>query len=186
MGRPELGGAQKTEALKTTNFDLYARYEKNDYKLLFTPAEAQRVAVCFKPGEDGTYTLTWDTQNGEFSFLRLIDNISGVECDMLNNDHYTFEASAYDYASRFYILFNNPNEDDPNNGHNNNGNGFAYNDGYGWIVYGEGILELVDVTGRVLYTEMLHGDMNRVSFDRFTPGVYVLMLGDKSQKIVIK
>ena len=186
VGRPELGGAEKTEALKTTDFDLYAHYGQNDYKLLFTPEEAQRVAVFFSTKKDGTYTLSWDTQNGEFSFLRLIDNITGVEVDMLNNDHYTFDANASDYASRFYILFNNPNEEPGGNG-NGNGNGeIAYFDGYGWIVNGEGILELIDVTGRVLYREYLAGDMNRIHLDNFKTGVYVLKLGDMTQKIIIK
>ena len=186
VGRPELGGAEKTEALRTTDFDLYSRYEQNDYKLLFTPAEANRVAVFFNTKEDGTFTLTWDTQNGEFSFLRLIDNITGVECDMLRNDHYTFEGHATDFASRFYILFNNPNEEPGGNNGNGNDNNFAYYDGYGWIVNGEGILQLVDVTGRVLHSEYLAGDMNRVHLDNLRAGVYVLLLGDKSQKIVIK
>ena len=186
VGRPELGGAEKTEALKTNDFDLYAHYGQKDYKLLFTPAEAQRVAMFFTAKTDDTYTLTWNTENGEFSFLRLIDNITGVEVDMLNNDHYTFEGHATDYAARFYILFNNPNEEPGGNG-NGEGNGnFAYYDGYGWIINGEGILQLVDVTGRVLYQEYLAGDMNRVHLDNFKAGVYVLLLGDKAQKIVIK
>ena len=186
VGRPELGGAEKTEALKTTDFDLYAHYGQNDYKLLFTPEEAQRVAVFFNTKKDGTYTLSWDTQNGEFSFLHLIDNITGVEVDMLDNDHYTFEGLASDYASRFYILFNNPNVEPGGNG-NGNGNGeIAYFDGYGWIVNGEGVLELIDVTGRVLYREYLAGDMNRIHLDNFKTGVYVLKLGDMTQKIIIK
>ena len=186
VGRPELGGAEKTEALKTTDFDLYAHYGQIDYKLLFTPEEAQRVAVFFNTKKDGTYTLSWDTQNGEFSFLHLIDNITGVEVDMLDNDHYTFEGLASDYASRFYILFNNPNVEPGGNG-NGNGNGeIAYFDGYGWIVNGEGILELIDVTGRVLYREYLAGDMNRIHLDNFKTGAYVLKLGDMTQKIIIK
>ena len=186
VGRPELGGAEKTEALKTTDFDLYAHYGQQDYKLLFTPEEAQRVAVFFNTKKDGTYTLSWDTQNGEFSFLHLIDNITGVEVDMLDNDHYTFEGLASDYASRFYILFNNPNVEPGGNG-NGNGNGeIAYFDGYGWIVNGKGVLELIDVTGRVLYREYLAGDMNRIHLDNFKTGVYVLKLGDMTQKIIIK
>lgn len=186
VGRPELGGAEKTEALKTTDFDLYAHYGQNNYKLLFTPEEAQRVAVFFNTKQDGTYTLSWDTQNGEFSFLRLIDNITGVEVDMLNNDHYTFEGHATDYASRFYILFNNPNEEPGGNGNGFGNDNFAYYDGFGWIVNGEGILELIDVTGRVLYRENLAGDMNRVHLDNYKTGVYVLKLGDMTQKIIIK
>ena len=186
VGRPELGGAERSRALTTTDFDLYSHYEQKDFKLLFTPAEAQRVAVFFTAKTDGKYTLTWDTQNGEFSFLRLIDNITGTECDMLSTDHYTFDAQKTDFASRFYILFNNPNEE-PGNNSNDDGNGnFAYYDGYGWIINGEGILQLVDVTGRVLYSKYLAGDMNRVHLDNFKTGVYVLQLGGKTQKIIIK
>ena len=183
VGRPELGGAEKTDALRNTNFNLYARYEQKDYKLLFTPAEAQRVAVFFKADEDGTYTLTWDTQNGKFDFLRLIDNITGTEFDMLSHDHYTFEGHATDYAARFYVLFNNPNEEDQGD---TGEKPMAYNDGHGWIVNGSGQLELIDVAGHVLYSKYLAGDMNRVHFDQFATGVYVLKLNDKTQKIVIK
>lgn len=183
VGRPELGGAEKTDALRNTNFNLYARYEQKDYKLLFTPAEAQRVAVFFKADEDGTYTLTWDTQNGKFDFLRLIDNVTGTEFDMLSHDHYTFEGHATDYAARFYVLFNNPNEEDQGD---TGEKPMAYNDGHGWIVNGSGQLELIDVAGHVLYSKYLAGDMNRVHFDQFATGVYVLKLNDKTQKIVIK
>ena len=159
--------------------------EGKDYAIVNGSNQGE-MPVSFKAETNGTYTLSWDTQNGEFSFLHLIDNITGVEVDMLDNDHYTFEGLASDYASRFYILFNNPNVEPGGNG-NGNGNGeIAYFDGYGWIVNGEGVLELIDVTGRVLYREYLAGDMNRIHLDNFKTGAYVLKLGDMTQKIIIK
>ena len=184
VNRPEAGGAEKVETLNNANFDLYTRYNQKDYKLFFTPEDEQYVAVFFQTWEDGKYTLTWNTQNGQFSHLRLVDNITGAECDMLTHDHYTFDAYATDYAARFQILFNTDDDpQDPNTDHP-----FAFYDGNGWVIHGSGLLQVVDVMGRVLYTENLFGESNRVNLDCFAAGVYMFRLNGaevKTQKVVI-
>jgi hypothetical protein len=179
--------------LKTTNFDLYAHYGDNNYKLLFTPENERRVPVFFKTQEDGQYTITWDTYHGQFSVLRLVDNIAGAECDMLATDHYTFEGHATDFAARFYLVFDNPNQDVPSDDDPTQGEGYgyplAYNDGYGWVINGSGFLQVIDVAGHVLYSQTLSGEVNRVNIDGLAAGVYVLRLigkDVKTQKIVVK
>ena len=181
VNRPELGGAGKVEKLNTTNFDLYARFDQQDYKLLFTPRGTQRVAVFFKTDEDNTYTFSWDTQNGTFDYLRLIDNITGNECDMLTHDHYSFEGHATDYASRFYVVFHAPEQEEPEEQ-----DVFAFFNGSGWMVKGQGQLELIDVTGRILSSQYVSGVYTTVHYEQFAAGVYLLRLGNKTQKIVIK
>lgn len=186
VNRPEAGGAEKVGTLNNANFDLYTRYNQKDYKLFFTPEDERYVAVFFQTQEDGKYTLTWNTQNGKFSYLRLVDNITGKECNMLSNDHYTFDAFATDYAARFQIFFV-PDDDpqDPNTDHP-----FAFYDGNNWIISGEGQLELIDVTGRVLYSSKISGEQTRVNFNMFSAGAYLLRLVQdrknvNTQKIVL-
>ena len=85
-----------------------------------------------------------------------------------------------DYASRFRLVFSIC-------GNANGDNAFAFISNGNIIVDGEGMLQVIDVTGRVV----LSGDAKHcVSTNGMTPGVYVLRLinGDdvKTQKIVIR
>ena len=143
--------------------------------------------VHFNFEENGIYTLRWNTQNGEFTSLRLVDNKTGVNCDMLANDHYTFEASTDDYASRFYITYACIGvEEEVTNADDN----FAFFDGSEWIVNGKGQLDVIDMTGRVLYAVQLNNDQNRVNLDGFAQGVYLMRVIDnkvvRTQKIIVR
>ena len=77
-------------------------------------------------------------------------------------------------------------------GNNEEGNGnFAFFNGNEWVVDGKGTLQVVDVTGRVLYSKSLSGNTTtRVQLDNLAAGVYMLHLVNrngesKTQKIVI-
>jgi len=181
VDRPVTDGSPKLRAMNNANFELYSRMNSNDYSILFTEPGTERVALCFKAKEDGKYTLSWDTQNGEFEYLELIDNITGDKYDMLTADHYNFETKSTDLATRFYVVFHRAEGGDPDA----TDDGFAYFDGNDWVITGEGLLQLSDVAGHVLYTEYLPGEYSRVQFHQFAAGVYVLQLNDKTQKIII-
>ena len=184
--RPELGGAYKLVDLNNTKFRLAARFDNAEYGILFTPEGTERVPVWFTTKEDGVFTLTWNTHNGIFSSLHLIDNLTGVDYDMLANDSYTFEASTGDYASRFYITYSCTDVEE----YNESNDSFAFFDGSEWIINGKGYLEVVDVMGRVLFTERLTNDQNRVSLNGYAKGVYLMRVSDnknvKVQKIVVR
>jgi hypothetical protein len=101
---------------------------------------------------------------------------------MLATDHYSFNAHITDLATRFYMEFRTANGDDMDDADD----GFAFFDGNDWVVSGEGMLKLSDITGHVLYTTYLPGEISRLQFNHYAAGVYVLQLNDKMQKIVIK
>jgi hypothetical protein len=103
---------------------------------------------------------------------------------MTANDHYTFVGHATDYANRFYLVASTTDVDefDADNSDYN----FAYFNGSEWIVNGQGQLDLIDMTGRVLYSEYLAGESNSVSFGNLAAGVYVIRFGNKAQKIIIR
>ena len=184
--RPELGGATKMNGLRNANFQIFARMNDNNYGLLFTPEGTERVPVWFTTEEDGVFTLSWNTLHGNFTSLRLIDNLTGVNYDMLANDSYTFEAKTSDYASRFYITFTCTDIDEYLDGDDN----FAFFDGSEWIINGKGNLEVVDVLGRVLFAERLYNDQNRINLNGYAKGVYLIRISDNKntrvQKIVVR
>ena len=58
------------------------------------------------------------------------------------------------------------------------------------VVNGKGQLDIVDVTGRVLFSKRLANEQNRVSLNGVAKGVYLMRVTDGKntmvQKIVVK
>ena len=188
FNRPEIGGATKVSFMNTANFSIAAHLNGEGYGLLFAPEGTEKVPVHFKAQEDGTYTLTWSTYNGDFSSLLLVDNKTGVITDMLRADKYTFDASADDYSSRFYLTYSVTGIDD--NEYEPTVSTFAYFDGSEWVVNGQGQLDVVDMLGRTLRSERLTGDQSRVSLNGVSAGVYLMRVTNgkavKVQKVIVK
>ena len=195
--RPELGGAAKLDYMRTAPFSLAAHYSGKSYGILFATDDIERVPVHFKPAADGLITLSWSTHNGEFSLLKLVDNKLGVEHNMLADNSYSFMASADDYSSRFYITYECSGmgvEENEEGGASTGSATFAYiNNGNIVVDVGAGhgaSLQVIDVLGRVLYSqEGLEGACT-VSTSGLAKGVYILRLssnqGIKTQKIVVQ
>ena len=169
LDRPEAGGAIKTDALRNANFKVSAYYDRNDYGLLFSPVGAQRVPVHFSTSEEGVYTMTWSKYNAVFQSLFLVDNLTGAHVDMCHSERYQFTASPDDYDARFYITYNCT-------GVGEDANDFAYFNGHEWIIEGQGQLDLIDMTGRVILSRRLTANQTVISYDKIPAGVYILRL----------
>ena len=185
FNRPELGGATKVSFMTSANFEIAASMDGERYGLLFTPEGVDRVPVRFYTEENGTFTLTWSTYNGDFSSLLLVDNMTGTITDMLRSDHYTFDATTDDYASRFYITFTVTDVEEYNEGED-----FAWFDGSEWVINGKGNLDVVDVLGRTVYSTRMTDEQNRVNLNGVAKGVYLLRVSEgnntKVQKVVVR
>ena len=161
--------------------NIYLPQGGEDYAIAYSDKQGE-MPLNFKANENGTYTLTINPEGVEVGYLHLIDNMTGADVDLLANPSYSFNAKVTDYESRFRLVFAAADEAvcGPSEA-------FAFISDGNIIVNGEGTLQVIDLTGRVIFT----GDaMNRVSTNGMMPGVYVLRLinGDdvKVQKIVLK
>ena len=139
--------------------------------------------VCFKAAENGTYTLSFNSENTEFRYLHLIDNMTGNDVDLLTEPSYTFDSRYTDYASRFKLVFAT--------GNNSASDDFAFISNGNLMILGiegEATLQVIDVTGRILSTEQFSGSYNKAV--NAAKGVYMLRLiqgeNAKTQKIVVK
>ena len=168
-------------SLNDNSARIYIPMDNKDYAVVRAEAQGE-MPICFKAAENGAYTLSFNSENTEFSYLHLIDNMTGNDVDLLATPSYTFNARYTDYASRFKLVFAT----------SNNGN----EDNFGFISDGQLVLtgltggetlQMIDALGRVIVNT---NAMNRVSVDNMAAGVYVLRLinGDnvKTQKIVVK
>ena len=174
--------------LNRNSTKVYIPMDGQDYAVVRSEGMGE-LPVSFKAKENGSYTLSLSSEEVEFSYLHLIDNMTGADVDLLAIPSYTFTAKTTDYASRFKLVFSAICEDA-----NGDNDVFAYISN-GNIIIKDGpstgsgpfTLQVVDMTGRVIRST----DVARnVSTAGMAPGVYVLRLinGDevKTQKIVVK
>ncbi len=163
---------------------LYIPQGNNDYAVVRSEAQGE-MPVNFKAKENGTYTISVNTENIEMDYLHLIDNMTGTDVDLLQTPSYTFEATTRDYASRFRLVFSADE-----NGASTGSATFAYFNGNEWVVSNEGDAQLhvIDMTGRIVSTETING--NATVKVNAAPGVYMLRLVNgndiKTQKVIIK
>ena len=182
--------------------NIYIPQDGKDYAAVNAAETTGEMPLNFKAEKNGTYTLSFDTEAVSFSYLHLIDNLTGADVDLLhpnaNPNHeaviagedpqspapsYTFEAKTTDYASRFKLVFAQ--------GESANEDNFAFmRDNHLLVlgIEGQATLQVIDLMGRILSSETINGNVSKAV--NAPAGVYVLRLinGDevKTQKIVIK
>ena len=191
ISRPEAGGGHKMENLCMSDAQIYARYNDDNYQILFAPEGVNVVPVRCKVIEDGYFTMRWSTYHGDFSYLHLIDNLTGTDVDCLTTDEYKFEGKASDYNSRFKLVFDCTGIDEPETPEPDEGpTVFAFQMGDELIVNGEGMLQMFDLNGRCLMTRQAVGQQSNVSLPQVAAGMYLLRLTSNKQvrvqKMVIK
>ena len=184
FNRPEWGGARKLKELRVGDGLFYGHHDGTYYAALFAEEGVERVPLWFEAKDDDIFTIKWNTANGDFHSMYLIDNIAGVQYDMLRNDTYSFEGHKGDYPSRFYIVFDVTGVDEFDDGDHN----FVFFDGSQWVVTGDGLLEFIDVHGRVLWQKTVSGQ-SRVGLPNVACGMYLMRLtnneGTRVQKVII-
>ena len=202
FNRPEWGGATKLRDMYSGNGLFYAAHDNGNYAALFATPEAERIPLKFEAKDEAgdTYTIHWNTQNGDFHKLYLVDNITGVQYDMLRNSSYSFSGKKDDYWTRFYITFEvtgldeeqDDEDDDASTG--SASTTFAFFDGSQWVVtntgQGPATLDLIDLQGRVLHSTTLAEGQARIGLPDVAKGMYLMRMTNQNgmfvQKIVVR
>ena len=178
VARVRFGEGDRTNklVLDETATRISIMQDGKDYSVVHNEAQGE-MPVSFKAKANGTYTISVNPEDVEVNYLHLIDNLTGNEVDMLATPNYTFEAKTTDYASRFKLVFATENNETDDN--------FAYISNGNIIVNGEGTLQVMDMTGRIV-----RDGACTVSTSGMAPAVYVLRLINgndvKTQKIIIR
>lgn len=150
---------------------LYISENGQDYAVV-NASEVGELPLCFKANTDGSYTLNFDIEEVSFSYLHLIDNKTGMDVDLLASTSYTFDARTTDYASRFRLLFATgssiSSETDTFGFVNAAGNLCIFG------IEGEAVLQVVDLTGRVISSSQFSGSYEQKL--NVAPGMYMLRL----------
>ncbi len=183
-----------TYALFNTGIGLDKINHRNaDIPMIYIPQDGQNYAIAtmddntqafelnFKAMTTGQYTLSYKAE-GKYSYLHVIDRLTGEDIDMLLDGEYSFIGSPRDNEARFIVkLSYNANIDEIEVNDN-----FAYQNGSDIIVNGNGELQVFDVTGRMVMNTKING-IQTVNVP--ATGMYIFrMVGEsvQTQKIVVR
>ena len=158
---------------------VYIPQGDEDYAVVQREGQGE-TPFSFRTEENGSYTLSFNTGDTEFSYLHLIDNLMGTDTDLLEAPYYSFHALTSDQADRFKLVYVV--------GTTGVGEDFAFVSDGNIILSGKGTLEVYDVTGRMVGS--CTDGARAISTASMTPGVYMLRLVNgkefRTQKIVVK
>ena len=174
-------GFNKLQNFNDAIATVYVSENGKHYGIANVDENTTEVALNFNAKEMGNYSISLDV-NGKFEAVTLVDRFTGVETNMLLENEYNFTATSNDNPNRFVIRLDN--------GQQTTDNGqFVYQSGEELILSIEGHVQIVDMLGRVVYSnEHANGD-NRISVSEFNNAAYVVRVineeGVKTQKVVI-
>lgn len=88
---------------------IYMTVEGKDYAVV-NAGQMGELPINFKAESNGSYTLSFTNEDVEFSYLHLIDNLTGEDVDLksgasTSSAAYTFDALTSDDVNRFMLLF---------------------------------------------------------------------------------
>ena len=173
-------GFDKLQNFNDAIATVYVSENGKNYGIANVDENTTEVALNFDAKEMGGYTISLDV-DGEFQTVTLVDRFTGVETNMLE-DEYSFIASNEDNANRFVIRLAQVSQLEAQSQ-------FVYQSGEELILSIEGSVQIVDMLGRVVYSnEHANGD-NRIDVSEFNDASYVVRVvneeGVKVQKVVI-
>lgn len=156
---------------------LYIRHNDEDFASVDMNPEAKQFDLYFEAATMGVYKLNVNPQ-GNYSYLHLIDKVAGKDIDLLLDGEYSFIGVPSDIKDRFVVRLSKTVTD---------GSGdviFAYQNGNDIVVYGEGTLQVFDVTGRLVANQRINGV--EIIQKPSQTGVYILRLDGMTQKMVVR
>lgn len=82
---------------------LWIRANGNNYAIAHLDKQTETMEVVFSNNQSGTFTLTVNSNDLSFSYLHLIDHVTGADMDLLQQPDYTFQATGQE--QHFVLVF---------------------------------------------------------------------------------
>lgn len=175
-------GLDKLENFSSSAAQISIKNDENDYAIAYVGENCEEIDVIFKNTKNADYTITFEGTE-DFDYLHLVDKVTGENVDLLLEQSYTFHATGNEYAERFTIVCRDIN----GVGEVVEAAMFAYVSNGDIIVSGEGTMQLIDMTGRIVETQGISG-VETVC--KPSPGLYIVRIVNgtnvKTQKIVVR
>ena len=157
---------------------LYVINDGEDFAIADMNDNTKLINLGFEAKTMGQYTISVKAE-GEFSYMHLVDKLTGDDTNMLMENSYTFVGTPGDRLDRFVLRL------DYNAGHSTDSETFAYQSGSDIIVSGEGELQVFDIMGRMVATQQING-VGTWRAASVETGIYIFKLNGKTQKMIIR
>ena len=173
-------GFKKLENFNKDIAQVYVSEYGTQYGIVNRDADVEEVEFCFDAKKMGYYTIDV-ILDGNYSSVTLYDRIENVETDMLSGNSYKFFAlDARENYNRFVLKFAKKTDID--------GGNFVYQSGDELVIDAEGLVQIIDVMGRIVYSGDQSG-INRVNVNGLENSACVVRNINsnevRTQKIVI-
>ena len=169
-------GFTKLENFNQDIAKIYVKENDVNYAILNYDEDVEEINLFFNAKKMGEYTINAITE-GKFASVILVDKHLGVETNLITSS-YTFKATSNDDTDRFVLKMNKGNNEN-----------FVYQSGEELIINAKGIVQIIDVMGRIVYSNDIVNDNHSVNISSYNSAVYmvrVLNANDvKTQKIVV-
>lgn len=173
-------GFDKLQNFNSEIATIYVSEDNKNYGIYNCESDIKEIGLNFKAEQMGNYTISVKPE-GEFQSITLIDRFTGVETDMLLED-YNFIATSGSNHERFILKLcgeQQTTDDDQ----------FVYQSGEELVIDAEGTIQIIDMMGRIVYSnEHSNGD-DRISVSEFDNAAYIVRVvneeGVKVQKVVV-
>ncbi len=170
-------GFNKLENFNKNIAEIYVTENESRYGILNYSEDVEEINIYFNAKQMGYYTINALT-NADFANVTLVDRLTGIETDILA-DSYTFQAMTDDAPDRFILRMNRQVESE----------NFVYRSGEELIINAEGSVQIIDVMGRIVYSNEIVNDNHRVNIGSLNDAAYIVRVVNanevKTQKVVI-
>lgn len=176
-------GLEKIDNISESIPELSVSDNGKRYAIAHLDSQSESIEMQFKNIKNDDYTITFEMKGIDCDYLHLIDNFTGDDINLLLEPSYTFHANGSEPENRFRIVMK-----EMTGISENYASTFAYLTNNGVIVNSDGMLEVFDITGRMVSKTMVTGGsiVNGIC----NTGVYVLRLTNEqgcfTQKIVVR
>lgn len=179
-------GLEKMGAFSDQVPSLWIHTQGGNYAIAHVDNTCETLDLYFQNKLNADFTFTVKAKDTNFSYLQLVDNLTGSVVDLLKQPEVNFHANGNEPNNRFRLVFKVTTGVDEEEAQAP----FAYINNGQLILSGvedDSMLQIIDMTGRTILRK---DGASIISITEMAPGVYVLRLvtnnNVKSQKIVIQ
>ena len=173
-------GFPKLDNLNENISTVFVQRDGNSYGICSYNDDVEEIPLYFDAKEMGFYNITAET-NGKFNNVYLYDRQTGETVDILNNE-YSFSATEDANPGRFVLRFSKTADEVVSDN-------FVYQSGEDLYVNAEGTIQIVDMMGRVVYSNDVEGSNSVINVGNLNKATYIVRNINENQvriqKIVI-
>ncbi|MBQ5856415.1 MAG: S8 family serine peptidase [Bacteroidales bacterium] len=171
-------GFTKLDNLNENIAEIYVENAGTKYGIFSFDEDVNEVKLGFRAAKPGTHIIRVNA-DGNFEYVTLVDNITGKEVNMLEGEYAFTVYSTEEGKGRFSIKFCKKATSEEN---------FVYQSGDELIIEGDGLVQIIDVMGRVVYNNELNGT-SRINVGHLNEAVYIVRRVNgndiKTQKVLV-